>query len=192
MITESPTETPDDTTGPEPTAGMETGTLPPPDIQEIQTLQERKETLQRELSAKEQEIEALRQAVSRRETEIESLQGEIQALKQRTPAVSAGNFREAYQQALRLYENRRYREAIQAFQSLLAQNPRHRLASNCWYWIGESYFALGELDQALQAFTEVLNYSGSFKKDDALLMMGRIYMRKGQPNMARPMFNRLL
>lgn len=192
MITESQTETPDDTSGPEPTAGMETGTQLSPDIQEIQALQERKETLQRELSAKEQEIEALRQAVSRRETEIESLQGEIQALKQRTPAVSAGNFREAYQQALRLYENRRYREAIQAFQSLLTQNPRHRLASNCWYWIGESYFALGELDHALQAFTEVLNYTGSFKKDDALLMMGRIYMRKGQPDMARQMFNRLL
>ncbi|MDQ7052633.1 MAG: tetratricopeptide repeat protein [candidate division KSB1 bacterium] len=73
----------------------------------------------------------------------------------------------------------------------MARYPQHRLASNCWYWIGESYFALGDLNNALQAFNEVLNYRNSFKTDDALLMLGRIYMRQGNAEMARQMFNRL-
>ena len=192
MMTEEPTELPPSTETPGEPTGAESDSTQMVDIQELQQLQERKDTLQRQLSDKEQEIEALRQAVARRETEIESLQGEIEALKQRTSVAATGNFQETYRRALQLFENRQYAEAIRTFQALLAQNPQHRLASNCWYWIGESYFALGDLNNALQAFNEVLNYRNSFKADDALLMLGRIYIRQGNTEMARQMFNRLL
>jgi TolA-binding protein len=72
---------------------------------------------------------------------------------------------------------KRYREAIDIFQWLLLQNPSDTLAGNCEYWVGESYFGLADYQRAYGAFKRVTLYSGSAKKNEAIVMMKRASMK---------------
>src|SRR6185295_19963312 len=65
----------------------------------------------------------------------------------------------AYQDGLTRFRQRRYREALDIFQWLLEQYPTDIQASNCEYWIGESYFGLGEYRNAYAAFKRVTSYN---------------------------------
>jgi tetratricopeptide (TPR) repeat protein len=84
----------------------------------------------------------------------------------------------AYRDALERVRGRRYKEAIDVFQWLLLQNPSDTLASNCEYWVGESYFGLADYRRAYSAFKRVTLYSGSTKRNDAILMMKRASMKQ--------------
>jgi TolA-binding protein len=75
---------------------------------------------------------------------------------------------------------------------LTGQFPTHPLASNCYYWIGESQFQLGNYQEAVEVFTRVLDFSQSPKKDDALLMLGKSYARIQRTEDARKAFTRLI
>jgi tetratricopeptide (TPR) repeat protein len=86
----------------------------------------------------------------------------------------------AYQDALARFRVRRYNEAIDILRWLLLQYPDDILASNCEYWIGESYFGLADYKQAYAAFKRVTFYGSSTKKNDAVLMMRRAAIRQRQ------------
>ena len=86
----------------------------------------------------------------------------------------------AYQDGLNRFRQRRYQEALGIFQWLLEQYPTDVQASNCEYWIGESYFGLGEFKNAYAAFKRVTSYNGSTKRIDALTMMKRAVVRQRQ------------
>ncbi|HYV04289.1 MAG TPA: tetratricopeptide repeat protein [Blastocatellia bacterium] len=84
----------------------------------------------------------------------------------------------AYRDALERVRGRRYREAIEIFQWVLVQSPSDVLAGNCEYWVGESYFGLGDYRRAYSAFKRVTLYSGATKRNDAILMMKRASMKQ--------------
>jgi tetratricopeptide (TPR) repeat protein len=86
----------------------------------------------------------------------------------------------AYRDALERVRGRRYKEAIDVFQWLLLQNPSDSLASNCEYWVGESYFGLADYRRAYSAFKRVTLYSGSTKRNEAMLMMKRAALKQRQ------------
>ena len=102
------------------------------------------------------------------------------------------NFRRAYKEALREFNSRKYLTAIQKFSMLLQTNSNHPLASNCHYWIGESYYALKNYQKALDAFNSVLSYQKTFKKEPALLMLGLSYLRLGDKKQAKEQFSTLI
>jgi tetratricopeptide (TPR) repeat protein len=79
----------------------------------------------------------------------------------------------AYRDALDRFRQKHYQEAIDIFDWLLEQYPTDTLASNCQYWIGESYFGLQDYKKAYTAFKRVTEYTGSAKRVDALTMMRR-------------------
>jgi TolA-binding protein len=106
-------------------------------------------------------------------------------------AVSS-EFKSGYDQARSLFEEFKYREAINAFSKLLEQNPDDALADNSQYWIGESYFGLKEYQQAIMEFQKVFAYSMTDKYDDAQLMIGMAYMRSGQKEKAQKEFETFL
>lgn len=63
--------------------------------------------------------------------------------------------------------------AAKLFQSFLQTYPDSRLAPNAWYWLGESYYALGSYELALKSFGILLErYGDSGKAPDALLKSG--------------------
>ena len=86
----------------------------------------------------------------------------------------------AYRDALGRLRGKRYREAIDIFQWLLAQSPNDKLAGNCEYWVGEGYFGLGEYKHAYAAFKRVTLYAGSAKRTEARLMMRRASNKQRQ------------
>ena len=98
-----------------------------------------------------------------------------------TPAVKKDSrISVAYSDALVRFRARRYNEAIDILQWLLRQYPDDILASNCEYWMGESYFGLANYKEAYAAFKRVTFYSSSTKKNDAVTMMRRAAIKQRQ------------
>jgi tol-pal system protein YbgF len=147
--------------------------------------------LNQQIGQKEGEINTLRTALDEKNETVATLQTQLTT----APAPSNGSsasFSRAYEEALSQFYAKRYSEAIAQFNSLIAQFPDHSLASNCVYWIGESYFGSGNYGEAVNAFNRVLSYPRSLKKDDALLMLGRAHMQLSQKEEARQAFDRLI
>ena len=101
-------------------------------------------------------------------------------------------FGQQYQAALDYYNARQYSRAISKFRNLLVRADAGKLADNCQYWIGESYYALGDYYQAVAEFEKVNAYSEGNKVSDAQLMVGLALMKAGETQQARSELNTLL
>lgn len=149
-------------------------------------------------------VDELKQSINSKESEISALSSTLEENKERTaPRPNAPETQphavrsnrdvpDMYAQALNKFYTKRYVDAVQMFTDLTGQFPDHPLASNCYYWIGESQFQLGNYQQAVEVLNRVLEFSQSPKKDDALLMLGKSYARIKRPEEARQAFTRLI
>src|SRR5258705_2909177 len=97
-----------------------------------------------------------------------------------TPAKPAqkagGNPEQEYAAALATYRAREHGQAVIDFLDFIAKYPKHPLAGNAQYWIGEAYWAQRDYRQALVEFEKVFEH-GSAKAPDALLKIGLCYLR---------------
>lgn len=132
----------------------------------------------------------LQDRISEQEQKIASLQTNTPA-SQASQAQSSA-FSSQYQNALQTYRSRHYQSAIQQFEGLLAQNSRHSLSDNAQYWIGESYYGLGNYQKAITAFEKVFTFSNSNKDDAAQLKLGLCYMKLNDPAKARQELQKLI
>ncbi|NOZ55270.1 MAG: tetratricopeptide repeat protein [Calditrichaeota bacterium] len=149
--------------------------------------------LEQKVKQQEETVEKLHRVVEEKQEEVARLEEELANLGvgNLSPDQEAA-FQQRYKEALRLHLNHQDEDAIRLFTALIRDFPNDRRVSNCYYWIGESYFALGDYDQAATYFEKVLNYSDSPKVDDALLMLGRTYMKKGDEAQARFYLEKLI
>ena len=109
------------------------------------------------------------------------------------PVVSpSADFQRGYEQALVLFNEKKYTESAQDFAALLEGNRNHRLSGNCQYWIGECLYAQGQYDNALAEFQKVFAYSNCFKADAAQFKIALCYLQLTHNNEAREEFNRLI
>lgn len=95
-----------------------------------------------------------------------------------------------YDAALALYKQRKYADAIAQFEGLLGANTP--MADNCHYWIGESYYALKQYDNAVQSFEKVFSYAGSSKRPYAQLMIGNAYAARGDKAAAKQAYEKVV
>jgi tol-pal system protein YbgF len=105
-----------------------------------------------------------------------------------TPAAPAANQsdRDVYNKAYELVPERRFDEAVTAFQGFIRQYPESRLVGNAYYWIGEIYMAQNRTQDAEKMFDAVVRrYSDSFKIADSKYKLGLIYARYGDEAKAR-------
>ena len=73
-----------------------------------------------------------------------------------------------------------YERALTMFDALISDNPAGEFTPNAYYWIGELYLAMDDLEQARQAFVQVANlYGDHVKVPDALYKLGVTYHRLG-------------
>ena len=73
-----------------------------------------------------------------------------------------------------------YERALLMFEALIDDNPAGEFTPNAYYWIGELYLAMDDLEQARQAFVQVANlYGDHVKMPDALYKLGVTYHRLG-------------
>jgi tol-pal system protein YbgF len=101
---------------------------------------------------------------------------------------------EAYAHAFDLTNQRRFPEAIDAFNQLIADYPNGQYTANAHYWLGELYMALPEprYDDSQAAFERVIQvYPTNQKVPDALYKIGVIHHRQGDVARAREVLQRV-
>jgi TolA-binding protein len=97
---------------------------------------------------------------------------------------------EVYANAQNLYSQSRYREAYQAFSQALFLDLNDDFQGRCYYWMGESMYAQGAFQQALDNFGKVfVSFGATSKAADALLKIGFTYYELGIYNGARQALN---
>ncbi len=97
-----------------------------------------------------------------------------------------------YKKAFDLYYGRDYPNAIAKFEELLEKFKTSSYADNCFYWIGECQFALGNFAKAITSFRKVLTYSETEKSDDAQLKLGYCYLRLGERKQSATEFKKVV
>ena len=99
----------------------------------------------------------------------------------------------AYDNAYSNYRLADYLSAIRGFDSFLKSYPKHVLAPNAQYWIGESYSHLHQYREAIEAERRLLGtYPESAKASDALLIIGTAESNLGDNAAARKTFEELI
>jgi TolA-binding protein len=106
--------------------------------------------------------------------------------------ITDSEYRERYDEALKLYFSKQYDKAILEFESLIALSKTHDLADNSQYWIGESYYSQGEFLKAIDAFGKVIQYDDSNKKDHSQYKIGASYLKLDQKTEALQAFKKLV
>ena len=97
------------------------------------------------------------------------------------PAPGASEQR-AYMAAFELTQDKKFEQAIAAFDGLLSDHPNGAYAANSLYWLGELYLALPapDLERSRQAFVQVVSLHPKHDKvPDALYKLGTLYDRLG-------------
>lgn len=91
-----------------------------------------------------------------------------------------------YETAMALYKAGEVAGAERAFELFARAHAQHDYADNALYWKGEAAYDQQHFDDALGAFTEVVErYGGGNKAPDALLKIGLCYGRLGDTANAR-------
>jgi tol-pal system protein YbgF len=132
-----------------------------------------------QLKSREDEMKQLRESTQSSPAADQGMQNDLSAGE--TEAV-----RKDYETAWRAVEKKDYRTAIARFKDFLKKNPKSKLANNAQYWIGESYYALKEYDQAIIEFDAVRSkYPQGDKVPAALLKQGLAFAELGEKVNAR-------
>lgn len=85
-----------------------------------------------------------------------------------------------------IHEQKKYDQAISRIYEFLDKYPEGDLTVNAYYWLGEVYLVLPQLEQAKQAFTIVATrYADHRKAPDALYKLGVTHDRLGEKDEAR-------
>jgi tol-pal system protein YbgF len=102
-----------------------------------------------------------------------------------------GDVNGAYNTALGEFRRRNYQEAANQFEAIL-NSGTDKLAPNCHYWIGESFYGMKKYDDAIKHFETVLGYTGSGKRPYAQLMIGNSYSALGDKAAAKDAYSKLV
>jgi tol-pal system protein YbgF len=100
---------------------------------------------------------------------------------------------EDYRRGLALLRDGAYDRAIQRFREFLRSNPDSALAPNALYWVGESYYMLGDYYQAILQYNDVRQrYSKSDRAPAAVLKIGYSFLQMGNKSEARLAFQKVV
>jgi len=97
-----------------------------------------------------------------------------------------------YNMGLRAFNSRNYKDAIKIFTDVLARFPSGEYADNSNFWIGESFYSIGEFASAIKSYELVLSFKGTSKADDAQYKIGVTYNKLGQQSLARKELDMLI
>jgi tol-pal system protein YbgF len=88
-------------------------------------------------------------------------------------AGAAGAADQVYNDAFKKLQDGDYAGAERGFKAFVQRYPQHALAGNAQYWLGETFYARRDYQNAMTAFAEgYKNYKASPKGPDNLLKLG--------------------
>ncbi|PJZ71261.1 hypothetical protein CH373_01770 [Leptospira perolatii] len=90
--------------------------------------------------------------------------------------------------ARQLYVRKQYYGAIESFKKALDLGISEKAREQAWYYIAESYDAIGKPESALQYLSKVLENSDTTLDQTALFRKGTIYFRGGKYDRAASLF----
>jgi tol-pal system protein YbgF len=160
-----------------------------------QDLEARVQKLDGEVRQRNEDLTALKSELSERDRRITTLQDQLNRPGKKSEeevAIPAAGFKNRYEAARKMYEAKKYRPAIDAFEKLLQSGGDKTLLDNCQYWIGECYYGMNYYNQAIVEFEKVFTYSDTDKYDDAQLKLGLCHLRIGHVEKAKSEFEKLL
>jgi len=95
-------------------------------------------------------------------------------------SAASNSERDAYTKAFNLTKDKRFPEAIAAFNQMLVSYPNGEYAGNAYYWLGEMYRATSAPEKARQSFAQVVNqFPTNAKVSDAMYKLGVVYNELG-------------
>jgi tol-pal system protein YbgF len=101
-------------------------------------------------------------------------------------APDAEMVRRAYEAALAKQRAGDSAGAVTDFRNFLKLYPRHELAPNAQYWLGEAYFRMADYPSAIAAQQKLLvTYPDHLKAPDAMLILANAQNSNGDPGGAR-------
>jgi len=153
--------------------------------QDLQDLQTRVNSLDSELTVEKQ----INRDLSARNADME--RQSMDASSHSTITTKA-QFDKVYHNALRLYNTKKYKDAVADFNNLAASKMNDVLISNTHYWLGECYYGMQRYNDAKDEFEKTLTYHKSYKIGAAYIMLGMSYLRLGNKEKAKAEWQQLL
>jgi TolA-binding protein len=162
-------------------------------------LASQKEELLKAKDEREKTIKILKIKLASWDMQLEKLEEELQNRKLFSLSNSTAralqendNVMQLYRKGLSLYEAEYYQDAIRIFKNLLTENPDHVIATNFWYWLGESYFSAQDYGLAIEAFQKVIEDLNSSKNAISHFMLALSQWKMGNISQAKSEFEEIL
>jgi tol-pal system protein YbgF len=154
-------------------------------VHQLELAQENEQSLQlpRKMDLLLEEVQSLRDKVEDLEhrfsdpdsDKVNPLDAKDEAPVETLKSVDREKSSEQYEAAYALLQERKYPEALTAFQAFVQEDHEPRLRGNAWYWIGEVYLLQRNKKMAAEAFSRVVrDYPENNKVADSLLKLGYI------------------
>ncbi|WP_295455328.1 tol-pal system protein YbgF [uncultured Thiodictyon sp.] len=110
-----------------------------------------------------------------------------------SPETTGGNERDAYRDAFELLKQRKYPDAVTAFNELLRRYPQGQFTDNARYWLAETYYAQRNYPAALAEFDRLVQLNpGSSRIASALLKIGDIQSEQDAREQARNAYRQVI
>ncbi|WP_243364466.1 tol-pal system protein YbgF [Fundidesulfovibrio terrae] len=110
------------------------------------------------------------------------------------PAANNADPAEAiYTKGMQAFQAKDYDKAASMWRDVAKNYPKHNLASNAYFWMGEAYFQKGDMAQAVLNYNEVVEkFPKSTKAPSSMLKMGMAFQKLNKKDAARLMFQDLI
>ena len=139
-----------------------------------------------EISAR---LNAIEGALGILKTQVAALSASAVAASASSQSAPQSLYKKAYEQ----FEARSFTEARQLMRDFLAQYPRHELAGNALFWIGETHFNQKRYDSAILAYQDVIEKHPENRKVPAAhLKQAYSFAKLGEDVAARGILKTLL
>lgn len=152
--------------------------------------------------------EQLRTALQQQDGTIRSLRSSLDETGQKVAALAAAppapkpappapgqetTAEKLYATAMTSFQAEEHGQAVLEFTEVIEKFPKHPLAANAQYWIGEAYYRQRDFNQALAEFQKVVEiYPQSAPVAEALLKTGMCYRALHDLPRAREMWEQVL
>lgn len=107
------------------------------------------------------------------------------------PVQTTAKANEHLKVALSNFSKKDYQKAINSLNSVLTTEKDPETVSVCSYWLGESYFRMGQYQNAVKCFNTTVNRTSS-KTEEAKIMIGEANLRSGKVQEAKQNFERFI
>ncbi len=170
---------------------------------ELQTLEGRLEEVTRENRQLRDELNLMRDDLSLKTADLEDRLSEnektatkVSPAPKKSPSPEAVETKpeDLYKEGLVLVRDKqKFAEARKVFQNFLKDYPRHHLAVNAMYWMGEAYYGEKQYENAILQFQDVIQkYSNHPKAASALYKQAFAFHAMGDKKNAQVLLEKLI